>query len=87
MSSVVQQSLKTQLRDRLNGGKDVDEIVRRVRESLDYIKTLEPAVAAVVRQCYGEATRAAFACMAGIVTCAMISSCEFPGQMVSLETI
>ncbi|MCJ1431833.1 hypothetical protein MMC27_001188 [Xylographa pallens] len=51
-ATVVQQSLRNQLRDKLNSGRDADEIVRKVRESLDVIKTLEPTVAGIVRKCY-----------------------------------
>ncbi|MCJ1341756.1 hypothetical protein MMC09_007053 [Bachmanniomyces sp. S44760] len=73
-ATVVQQSLRMQLRDRLKSGKDAEEIVKSVRESLDYIKTLEPDVREIVRQCYGTATRAGFGLMLGIVAFAMFSS-------------
>ena len=75
-ATVVQQSLRMQLRDRLKSGKDAEEIVKSVRESLDYIKTLEPDVREIVRQCYGTATRAGFGLMLGIVAFAMFSSCK-----------
>ncbi len=75
-ATVVQQSLRTQLRNRLKSGKDADLIVRRVRESLDYIKLLEPEVRETVRQCYESATRAGFGLMLCIVACAMLSSCK-----------
>ena len=75
-STVVQQSLRNQLRDRLSNGKDAEEIVRRVRQSLDYIKTLDPTVREVVRQCYGSATRTGFGLMIGIVALSMASSCK-----------
>ena len=75
-STVVQQSLRNQLRDRLSSGKDADEIVRRVRQSLDYVKTLDPAIRALVRQSYESATQTGFGLMLGIVALSMISSCE-----------
>lgn len=75
-ATVVQQSLRIQLRDRLKSGKDADHIVDKVRQSLDYIKTLDPEVRDIVRQCYGSATRAGFDLILGIVACAMLSSCE-----------
>ena len=75
-SSVVQQSLRVQLRKRLNSGKDAEEIVRRVRESLDYVKTLEPAVRVSVRQCYANSTRNGFLFVLGIGCCAMSASCK-----------
>ena len=77
-ATVVQQSLRNQLRDKLNSGRDADEIVRKVRESLDVIKTLEPTVAAIVRKCYGAATSHGFMLMTGIVACALMSSCASP---------
>ena len=77
-ATVVQQSLRIQLRDRLKSGKDADHIVNRVRQSLDYIKTLDPEVREIVRLCYGAATRAGFELMLGIVACAMLSSCREP---------
>lgn len=73
-ASVVQQSLMAQLRDHLNSGKDAEEIVKRVRESLDYVKTLEPAVREAVRQCYASSTRNGFGFILGIACCAMLAS-------------
>ncbi len=75
-SSVVQQSLRVQLRKHLNSGRDAEEIVRRVRESLDYVKTLEPAVRVSVRQCYANSTRNGFLFVLGIGCCAMLASCK-----------
>ncbi len=77
-ATVVQQSLRNQLRDQLKSGKDAENIVKRVRESLDYIRTLEPEVRETVRQCYGNATRNGFYLMLGIVFFAMLSSCACP---------
>ncbi|KAL8869614.1 MAG: hypothetical protein Q9174_004143 [Haloplaca sp. 1 TL-2023] len=73
-ATVVQQSLRNQLQTRLNSGEDADEIVMRVRESLDYIKTLPPDVREVVRDCYSHATTDGFALMLGIVCFAMFSA-------------
>lgn len=72
-ASVVQQSLKNQLREHLSGN-DADDIVKRVRESLDYVKTLEPAVREAVRQCYASSTRNGFTFSLGIACCAMLAS-------------
>ena len=74
-ATVVQQSLRNQLKERLNSGKDAEDIVDRVRQSLDYIRTLDPEVREIVRQCYGSATRHGFSLMLGIVFFAMLSSC------------
>ena len=76
-ATVVQQSLRVQLRNRLGSGKDADRIVQGVRESLEYIKTLNPEIAEIVRQCYGSATTAGFGFMLCVVSCAMLSSCEY----------
>ena len=76
-ATVVQQSLKTQLQHRLKSGSDADKIVRRVRQSLDYMKTLEPEVREIVRQCYGTAVRNGFGLMLGIVFFATLSSCKY----------
>ena len=75
-ATVVQQSLKTQLKDRLKSGRNAEQIVRRVRESLDYVKTLEPEVREVVEECYGVATRNGFCLMLIFAAFAMLSSCE-----------
>ncbi|KAF4627847.1 hypothetical protein G7Y89_g10304 [Cudoniella acicularis] len=48
-ATVVQQSLRMNLREALKDGKEVDEIVDRVRQNLDYIGTLPPAVGRLVR--------------------------------------
>lgn len=79
-ATVVQQSLRTQLQQRLQSVGDAENIVRRVTESLDYLNTLEPATREIVRQCYGAATRAGFGLMLGIVSFAAISSCEYSLQ-------
>lgn len=59
-ATIVQQSLRTQLKSSLKSGKDADKIVERVRQSLDYIKELEPDIRAIVVRCYQKAENAAF---------------------------
>lgn len=54
------QALRTHLKSKLNSGKDAAKIAERVRQSLSYIRTLEPSVREIVRDCYGKSTRAAF---------------------------
>ena len=75
-ATVVQQVLRNELRDPLKSGNAADEIVRKVRESLDYIKELDPDMQVIVRQCYADATRATFMLGVVIVACAAISSCK-----------
>lgn len=73
-STVVQQSLRVHLRRSLGGGEDADEIVKGVRRSLDYLKSLRPEKLQVVRDCYGKATRASFILNICVVAGAMISA-------------
>ena len=75
-ATVVQQTLRTQLHRRLESGNDTEHIVKRIRESLEYVKALDPEVQTIVRECYGIATRNAFGLMLGIVTFALLSSCK-----------
>lgn len=74
-ATVVQQSLRTQLRSRLSPGEDADRIIQEVRQSLEYIKTLEPETQVIVRGCYEIATSNAFGFMVAVVSLAMLSSC------------
>ncbi|KAI9039022.1 putative MFS multidrug transporter [Aspergillus affinis] len=73
-STVVQQVLRSRLRYALRDSEDIDRIVEGVRQSLDFIKTLDPAVAKVVRSCYGWATNTGFSLLIGIVFFAFVSS-------------
>ncbi|KAI9826738.1 MAG: hypothetical protein M1819_007283 [Sarea resinae] len=73
-ATVVQQTLRTQLHNSLKSGKDADKIIRGVRESLEYIKTLDPEVKQIVRLCYEKSTRAGFVLMICILSGAMVSS-------------
>jgi len=67
VSTLLQQSLRVTLAERLKDGRDVENVVRNVRESLDFIKTLPPAVQIVVRETYGDSLRLCFAVM-GVIT-------------------
>nr|ANC28057.1 major facilitator superfamily [Polyporus umbellatus] len=61
-TALAQDILRQSLRKRLTGqpGVDVDEITRRVRESLGYIGQLEPAVRAKVVRSYQDGLQATF---------------------------
>lgn len=74
-STVVQQLLREQLALRLKDSKDIDSIVNGVRESLDYIKKLDPDVANIVRSCYGWSTNKGFGFLVAIVFLALFSAC------------
>lgn len=59
-SAVLQQVLRTQLMTQLKGysggDNDAEDIIDRVRRSLDTIKDLDPDLQAIVRRCYQLAT-------------------------------
>jgi hypothetical protein len=73
-ATVVQQVLRNQLRAHLDDGDAADKIVERVRQSLDYIKELDPHTRHVVRLCYQKATGAAFSFSMIVVSGAVLSS-------------
>ncbi|KAJ5602106.1 hypothetical protein N7510_011640 [Penicillium lagena] len=73
-STVVQQLLRARLRSELHSSKDIDQIVDGVRESLDFIKKLDPEVARIVRNCYGWSTNKGFGFMVVVVFFALFSS-------------
>ncbi|CAJ2510039.1 Uu.00g059390.m01.CDS01 [Anthostomella pinea] len=75
-TAVLQQTLRTQLASNLSDGGPgrAREIEDRVRLSLDYIRSLEPDVAAAVRRCYAVATQAAFVPVAVLAALAVVST-------------
>ncbi|GLI77298.1 hypothetical protein PoHVEF18_005587 [Penicillium ochrochloron] len=73
-STVVQQLLRDGLREGLRDSKNIDQIVNGVRESLDYIKKLDPDIAQIVRGCYGSSVNKGFAFMVVIVFFALFSA-------------
>ncbi|KAJ5184001.1 hypothetical protein N7492_001617 [Penicillium capsulatum] len=74
-STVVQQLLRKRLRVALHDSKDIDHIVNGVRESLDFIKKLNPDVARIVRDCYGWSTNNGFGFLVVVVFFALFSAC------------
>ncbi|KAI0643317.1 MFS general substrate transporter [Trametes meyenii] len=58
-TTLAQDVLRQNLRARLSGG-NVDEIVQKVRESLEYLEQLEPAVREKVIHAYQDGLQAAF---------------------------
>ncbi|QKX53740.1 uncharacterized protein TRUGW13939_00820 [Talaromyces rugulosus] len=73
-ATVSQQLLRDRLQSALRDSGDVDNIVKGVRESLDFIKTLTPSLQATVRSAYGWSTNITFAFQIGIVFFALFSS-------------
>ena len=59
-ASAANSALRAQLKKELGSGKDVEKIAERVRQSLEYVRTLDPKLRAIVEDCYGKSTRAAF---------------------------
>jgi predicted MFS family arabinose efflux permease len=75
-AALVQQRLRDQLAKMLGDGEETEEIVRGVRESLEYLEKLSPEVREVVRQCYKKAVSASFG-LAGLVLVASVISAMF----------
>lgn len=73
-ATVVQQSLRTQLRAKLDSKGDADEIVKRVRQSLTFIGTLKPHTRLIVTKCYQKATNTAFGVSITVITFALVST-------------
>ncbi|PSN70252.1 MFS general substrate transporter [Corynespora cassiicola Philippines] len=66
------QTLRKSLQAALRGDKDAEQIAERVRESLSYFRSLEPELQDIVRDCYGQSTRAALG-----VSIAMVAGSAF----------
>ncbi|KAJ7663659.1 MFS general substrate transporter [Mycena rosella] len=74
-STLLQVSLRALLRAKLTGADvDIEEIVRRVRESLKYIDELDPATAGVVRSAYERAVLVTMWFSTAMAVCALISA-------------
>ncbi|KAI5858775.1 major facilitator superfamily domain-containing protein [Tricharina praecox] len=72
-STLVQGQLRRELARRLTGD-DADEIVRKVRESLEFIGTLPKETRDVVRACYKDSVQVAFLFAIGLSVCALVSA-------------
>ncbi|EAU82087.2 membrane transporter [Coprinopsis cinerea okayama7 len=75
-STIVQITLRSTLRARLSGDSDsdIEEIVRRVRESLTYLDELDEATRAIVRGSYEVAIQATFVFATIVAALALVSS-------------
>ncbi|KAF8209487.1 member of the major facilitator superfamily [Mycena galopus ATCC 62051] len=73
-STLLQVSLRTSLRKMLTGDVDVDEIVRRVRESLTYIDELDSVTAGIVRLAYADAVRVTMWFSTAMAACALVAA-------------
>ncbi|KAF5349120.1 hypothetical protein D9756_009495 [Leucocoprinus leucothites] len=72
-STLVQTTLRSVLHRTLHG-ENVEEIVQRVRESLDYLKELDPDTQLIVRSAYGDAIDNVLIFSVSMAVAAMISS-------------
>jgi len=80
-SATVQNCLRIFLAQGLSGGDyDVDEIIRRVRESLSYVDTLDPVTRAIVRGTYEKALLITFGISATMAACALVSTLFIPDK-------
>ncbi|PNS21847.1 hypothetical protein CAC42_445 [Sphaceloma murrayae] len=73
-ATVANQTLRRYLEEGLRDGEQAGEIARKVRESLAYVRTLEPEVRRVVEECYAKSTRGAFALQICIVAGAAVAA-------------
>lgn len=73
-SMLLQTHLRIKLTARLGKGAVADEIIRRVRGSLEYIGTLPEGTQEAVRECYRESLRVAFVFSAILAVGAFVSS-------------
>ncbi|KJA21585.1 hypothetical protein HYPSUDRAFT_67708 [Hypholoma sublateritium FD-334 SS-4] len=72
-STLVQGTLRSALQRRLSG-EDVDEIIKRVRESLKYIDELNSTTQAAVRSSYAEAIHVTFCFSVAMAACGLLAS-------------
>ncbi|KAL5498760.1 hypothetical protein ACEPAH_2115 [Sanghuangporus vaninii] len=74
-STLVQNSLRKHLRERLSGEDvDVDDIVQRARSSLESLTSLPEKIQMIVRSSYAEAIRVAFLFSVAMTALAVFSS-------------
>ena len=83
VSAIMQQQLRNRLHDILGSGRKAEDIVLRVRESLEYIRQLDPATATIVRTAYSDSVRTAFNAIIVFFIAAWISSCKFRARCTS----
>lgn len=82
-AGVVQQSLRSSLQSALRDNKNVDKIVAGVRQSLDYLKALDPHTRRIVRECYGHAISNGFGLMIAISVFALLGAAFIREQKLS----
>ncbi|KAI0397763.1 major facilitator superfamily domain-containing protein [Xylariaceae sp. FL0594] len=73
-TATMQQALRSNLARELGGADRALEIEQQVRLSLEYIRQLDPAIATIVRRCYGIATQRAIVPSLVFIGLAILSS-------------
>ncbi|KAF2454279.1 major facilitator superfamily protein [Lineolata rhizophorae] len=73
-ATVANQVLRTSLHGALESNGDAERIAEGVRQSLEFVKTLEPALRELVKECYARSTRAAFGLETAVVAGAAVSA-------------
>lgn len=68
------QTLRRALEAALSGDKDAAKIAERVRSGISYFRSLDPDLKEVVKECYGQATRAALCVSVCLVAGSAISA-------------
>ena len=76
LSAIAQQLLRQRLKAELHDSVNVDWIVQNVRESLDFVRTLDPETQAIVRRTYGCTITSAFGVMVAVALMSCISACK-----------
>ena len=76
LAAITQQFLRDRLQSELHSDKNAEWIVRNVRESLDFVKTLAPEVQAVVRKAYGSAITTSFGILIGVAAMSFLAACK-----------
>ncbi|KAA8617261.1 MFS multidrug transporter [Pyrenophora tritici-repentis] len=73
-SAVIQQSLRNRLRDTVKTSTDIEQIIKGVQHSLEFIQTLEPDIQKAVRDCYGWSINLGFTFIIGMASFAFFSA-------------
>jgi predicted MFS family arabinose efflux permease len=67
-------ALRFQLKQQLGDSPDVSNIANRIRQSLDYVRTLDPHLRGIIEDCYGKSTQASFALCIALVLGSAVSA-------------
>jgi hypothetical protein len=74
-AAVFQNMLRLHLQKRLGSGKKAQQMADHIRESLDYIRNLDPETRAIVRRAYQESTTGVFGLVIVFAFLSFVSAC------------